>query len=87
MSSLEITRISTYDKRSGERAKHKTGIIPRREIISCECACDVCVHVMCACTYVHTCVHVRTTQSREGKTENTSRRMDVQDIGVSRQQL
>lgn len=46
----------------------------------CECACGVCV-----CMHVHVCAC--TTQSREGKTENTSRGMGVQDTGVSRQEL
>ena len=57
MSSLEImlakisvSQISTYEKKSGKRAIHNTGIIPHTEIIPC----DMCMHIhayTCACAY------------------------------------
>ena len=43
----------------------------------------VCVHVVCVCV----CVCVRARLYYTHNQESTSRRMDVQDTGVSRQEL
>ena len=70
MSSLEImlakisvSQIGTYEKRSGKRAKHKTGIIPHTEIIPCDVCMLICAY-MCACAY-YTVKRKQKTQAEE----------------------